>query len=69
MSYLENKEIQTLIHYPIPTHKQKAFENGKYTNLSFTEQLADRIISLPFNVAMTDKEQLEIISNIKTFFN
>jgi len=54
--YLKENGIETLIHYPVPTHKQKAFEN--WNNLSFpiTEKIHNEVLSLPISPVMTEKE-------------
>jgi dTDP-4-amino-4,6-dideoxygalactose transaminase len=46
---LSGEGISTLIHYPIPPHKQTAYKNetGNYPNLARTERLADEVLSLP----------------------
>lgn len=69
MLYLKEKEIETLIHYPIPNHKQKAFEKYANGKLDKTEQLANRIVSIPLNNAIEGSEYIQIISIIKGFFN
>jgi dTDP-4-amino-4,6-dideoxygalactose transaminase len=54
---LQKKGIQTLIHYPIPVHKQNAyteFENAK--DLSDTEAICNEILSLPLYPSLTDEE-------------
>ena len=54
---LQERGIQTQIHYPIPVHKQKAyteFENAK--GLSHTEVLCNEILSLPLYPSLTEEE-------------
>ena len=55
-NYLLENEIQTLIHYPIPPHKQKAFSS--WNNLSFpiTEKIHNEILSLPMSPVLTMDE-------------
>lgn len=57
--YLEEKGIQTLIHYPIPPHKQECYA-GMWPNchLPVTERLAKEELSLPMSPCMT-LEQME----------
>lgn len=62
---LENHGVQTLIHYPIPTHKQKAFAKFATQALPVTEHVADTIFSLPMNVAMTQEEVAHVLESIK----
>lgn len=54
--YLLENEIETMIHYPIPPHKQKAFSN--WNNLSFpiTEKIHNEVLSLPISPVLTMEE-------------
>lgn len=58
--------IQTLIHYPIPPHKQEAFQN--FNNLSFplTEAIHNEVVSLPISpvISMEEVEQVCKFLNI-----
>lgn len=70
-AYLKNKEIGTLIHYPIPPHLQGAYQ---YLNLPkgkfpIAEELADTSLSLPLWPGMK-KEAVDYVCNeIKNFFS
>lgn len=59
--YLADNEIQTLIHYPTPPHKQGAY--SEWNNLSFpvTEDIHKEVISLPISPVMTDEEVKKIV--------
>ena len=63
-SYLETKGISTGIHYPVPIHRQKAYEDycGSAPSLPVTEQVTGEILSLPMYPDLTD-EQLEYVCN------
>ncbi|MGV8947017.1 MAG: DegT/DnrJ/EryC1/StrS family aminotransferase [Lutibacter sp.] len=65
--YLLKNEIQTLIHYPIPPHKQLAY--AAYNNFSFpiTEQIHKEVLSLPISPVMTKDEVIAVVANINTF--
>ncbi len=54
--YLLQNNIQTVIHYPIPPHKQQAFLD--WNNLSFpiTEKIHNEVLSLPMSPVLTDDE-------------
>jgi len=54
--YFKQNGIETMIHYPVPPHKQKAFEN--WNNLSFpiTEKIHKEVLSLPISPIMTANE-------------
>tara|TARA_R110002020_G_scaffold29239_1_gene92360 strand:+ start:25426 stop:26538 length:1113 start_codon:yes stop_codon:yes gene_type:complete len=45
--YLKNADIHTLIHYPIPPHRQQAFDNWSCRSLPITESIHHQILSLP----------------------
>lgn len=45
--YLAEKGIETLIHYPIPPHKQKAYKEWNNLELPITEKLSNEVLSLP----------------------
>ncbi len=59
--YLAENGVQTIIHYPIPPHKQECYK--VWNNLSFpiTEQIHDEELSLPMSPVMTDEEVTEVI--------
>lgn len=65
--YLLDNQIQTMIHYPIPPHKQKAFSN--WNNLSFpiTEKIHNEILSLPISPVMKDDEVSYVIEVLNKY--
>ena len=65
--YLTDNDIQTIIHYPIPPHKQQAYK--EWNNLSFpiTEQIHNEIISLPISQVMTDEEAKQLVSVVNKY--
>lgn len=65
--YLEDNQIQTLIHYPIPPHKQIAYK--EWNNLSFpvTEKIHNEVLSLPLNPVMSSDEVERIVSSLNSF--
>jgi dTDP-4-amino-4,6-dideoxygalactose transaminase len=65
--YLDSKGIQTNIHYPIPIHKQKAYQAYHEVSLPITEQIHREVISLPLNTAITDEQIAHIIDTINQF--
>ena len=52
-AFLRDKGIETLIHYPIPPHKQLCYDQFSHLDLSVTEQIATQEISLPISPVMT----------------
>jgi dTDP-4-amino-4,6-dideoxygalactose transaminase len=66
--YLAKNAIQTLIHYPIPPHKQKAYEEWKNICLPVTEKIHNEVLSLPISPVLADNEieyVVEIINKYK----
>jgi dTDP-4-amino-4,6-dideoxygalactose transaminase len=65
--YLLDNGIQTLIHYPIPVHKQKAY--NKYNNLSFpiTEKIHNEVLSLPLSPVIIKKDIDRVIKILNEY--
>lgn len=54
--YLKKNGIETLIHYPVAPHRQKAFDFWNNLQLPITEKIHDEVLSLPMSPVMTDQE-------------
>ena len=65
--YLKDKGIETMIHYPVPPHKQLAY--NEWNNLSFpiTETIHNEVLSLPVSPALTKEEVTYIIEIINEY--
>ena len=61
--YLEANGVQTLIHYAIPPHKQKAMSEYDKLELPITEKIHKTVVSLPLNPVL-DKDQLQKIVDL-----
>ena len=66
--YLRAQNIETLIHYPIPPHKQGAYKEWNNKSYPITEQIHDEILSLPVSQVMTD-EEVEVVMNAVNKFS
>jgi len=68
--YLSENGVNTLIHYPIPPHLQKAYRHLDYKKGDFpiAEQLADTSLSLPLWPGMTGNEIDYVIRHVNNFF-
>ncbi|WP_027380396.1 DegT/DnrJ/EryC1/StrS family aminotransferase [Chryseobacterium daeguense] len=66
-AYLTENGIQTLIHYPIPPHKQEAY--SEWNNLSFpiSEKIHNEVLSLPISPVMSEEEIGRIIEIANKF--
>lgn len=58
--YLSDNGIQTLIHYPIPPHKQKCYEKSLASSLPVTEKIHNEELSLPLSQAITSDELTQV---------
>ena len=64
--YLSMRGIQTMIHYPIPVHKQKAYLKLGYTaNLPVTERICNEILSLPMHPFLHKDEIPSVVECVK----
>ena len=65
--YLWNNGIETVIHYPIPPHKQKALQNFNQLSLPITEKIHQEVLSLPMSSVLSEDEISHIISTLNTY--
>jgi dTDP-4-amino-4,6-dideoxygalactose transaminase len=68
--YLQDKEVYTGIHYPIPCHLQKAYAHLGYSKGHFplSEAYADDILSLPMSEMLKEEEIVYTAEQVKAFF-
>jgi dTDP-4-amino-4,6-dideoxygalactose transaminase len=55
-AYLTKNNIQTVIHYPIPPHKQDAFKEMSTEHFPISERIHESIISIPLSPVLTMEE-------------
>lgn len=69
MTYLDEKGIGTIIHYPIPPHLSEAYAylGMREGSLPITEQYAKEVLSIPLYNGMTEKELSFVIEAINAF--
>jgi dTDP-4-amino-4,6-dideoxygalactose transaminase len=65
--YLIDNGIQTLIHYPIPPHKQKAYIELNSISLPITEKIHNEVFSLPISQVMSLDEAERVVTVINQF--
>lgn len=65
--YLTNEGIQTLIHYPIPPHKQECYQEWNNINLPITEKIHREELSLPISPIINSEECDYVINAINKF--
>ncbi len=61
--YLLQNNIETMIHYPIPPHQQKALAHWNSLSFPITEKIHNEVLSLPISPVMT-KEEVDFIIQI-----
>ncbi len=69
-TYLADRGVGTLIHYPIPAHRSNAYKHLGYEagSLPNTERIAERILSLPMYPELQDAQVDAVIEAIKDFY-
>jgi UDP-2-acetamido-2-deoxy-ribo-hexuluronate aminotransferase len=67
--YLEDRDIPTMIYYPVPLHFQKAYMSQAFGKGAFpvTEQLSREVLSLPIHTEMHEDQLVYICDIIKKF--
>ena len=61
---LKEQGVMTMIHYPIPPHKQECYREWNSLSLPVTERIHREELSLPCNQAMTDSEVEEVVRTL-----
>ncbi len=66
-NYLKEKGIETLIHYPIPPHKQNAYKEWNNETYIISEKLHNEIISIPISSVIEKKEYVRVVEVLNDF--
>lgn len=64
-NHLSMKEISTVIHYPIPPHRQNCYNSSDFGDLPISEKLAREVLSLPIYPGIQENDIHYIIKSIK----
>ena len=65
--YLTDNGVQTLIHYPIPPHKQLAYKEWNSLSYPITEKIHKEVLSLPISPVMANNEVKKVVEIINSF--
>ncbi|CNH18832.1 DegT/DnrJ/EryC1/StrS family aminotransferase [Yersinia kristensenii] len=65
--WLEVRGIQTLVHYPIPPHKQVAYSEWNELSLPITERIHEQVLSIPMDPTMTEDMVTKVINTLNEF--
>ena len=68
-SYLAEKEIPSMVYYPVALHMQQAFQTSEFGKGDFpiSEELCEVVLSLPIHTEMTNEELDYIVSTVRAF--
>jgi dTDP-4-amino-4,6-dideoxygalactose transaminase len=66
-AHLTKAGIHTIIHYPIPPHKQKAYKEMNQLSFPISEKMHEEVLSLPISSVLEDQEIEAIINAINQY--
>lgn len=65
--YLSGNGIHTIIHYPVPPHRQQAYSEWNNLSLPVTEKIHQEVLSLPMSQVMSNDEVISVVKVINSF--
>jgi len=65
--YLTENGVQTLIHYPIPPHKQECYRDWNNRTYPITEKIHNEELSIPMNQVVSEQEAFEVVRLLNSF--
>lgn len=68
LNYLNGKDVQALIHYPVPPHKQRAYKEWNHHGFPITEKIHTEVLSLPISQVITDDEVQIVVEAVNSFY-
>lgn len=66
-AHLASHGIQTMIHYPIPPHKQECYSQWNFLTYPITERIHAQELSLPMSQVVTEVETEEVVKAVNGF--
>ncbi len=66
-NFLAENGVQTLIHYPIPPHKQECYKEWNHLSFPITEKIHAEELSLPMSPVMAEEEIRTVVSLVNKF--
>ena len=66
-NYLRENGIETLIHYPIPPHKQECYKEWNHLSFPITEEIHNTILSIPISPIMNNEEVVKVVRVINEY--
>ena len=65
--YLTKHGVETLIHYPIPPHKQNAYKEWNNQSYPISEQIHDEVLSLPISGVQSFEDTMKIVQVLNEY--
>jgi dTDP-4-amino-4,6-dideoxygalactose transaminase len=65
--YLTKEGIQTIIHYPIPPHKQEAYKAYNHLSMPITEKIHNEVLSIPISAVLEVFEMERIVEALNSY--
>lgn len=65
--HLQQQGIQTLIHYPVPPHRQPAYREWQHRSYPITEAIHREVLSLPMSPVISEQEMRFVVQKINEF--
>lgn len=66
-AFLNEKAVQTLIHYPIPPHQQQCYSEWSHLSLPVTERIHQTELSIPISPVMSDGDVQAVVEALNSF--
>lgn len=66
-AFLNEKAVQTLIHYPIPPHQQECYSEWSHLSLPVTERIHQTELSIPISPVMSDGDAQAVVEALNSF--
>jgi len=65
--FLQYNGMQTLIHYPIPPHKQECYKEWNHLSFPITERIHQEELSLPISPVLTENEAYQVVNAVNSW--
>ncbi len=65
--FLLENDIQSMIHYPIPPHKQEAYKEWKNLSFPITEKIHAEVLSIPMSPVLMQEQIIKIVDVLNTY--
>lgn len=66
-AHLETRGVATVIHYPVPPHRQACYQAFAHTALPLATALAEEVLSLPMSPVLSEEDVAHIVAAVSSF--